>query len=241
MMAPSQQDSPPIAIIGIILNSFLPHRNLRLAARSLGEDPPPVFTNDSIVADMDQFGYVRIDALCVDGSARGARTWVVFLVLAGSKKPSNYKPEFSKLLEGINAERPTKEGRLNELIIIAEDPFFGKKNLTEVICNTRKKNQVDGPDLEGRAPFYSAYPYRNFTVVIPEHECVYPHRIMAPDEVKHFLKREHLKLQDLPAIYNNDPPVIWAGGRSGQVVEITRDSQTAGKAIYYRRIIPAGL
>jgi len=190
---------------------------------------------------MDQFGYVRIDALCDDGSARGARTWVVFLVLSGSKKPSNFKPDFCRLLDGINAERPTKEGRLNELIIIAEKSFFAKKNLTEVIRETRKKNQVDGPDLEGRAPFYSAYPYCNFTVVIPDHECVYPHRVMAPCEVNNLLQKEHLKLQDLPAICNNDPPVIWAGGRSGQVVEIKRDSQTAGMAIYYRRIIPAGL
>jgi DNA-directed RNA polymerase subunit H len=59
---------------------------------------------------------------------------------------------------------------------------------------------------------------------------------MGADETAALLAREYLSHADLPLILADDPPVVWCGGREGQVVEITRDSETAGEAIYYRRI-----
>jgi DNA-directed RNA polymerase subunit H (RpoH/RPB5) len=60
-------------------------------------------------------------------------------------------------------------------------------------------------------------------------------------EVEEFLRREHTTRGDLPVIYTNDAQIVWNGGREGQVVEITRDSQTAGTALYYRRIERAAI
>ena len=232
----SHQDSPPSVIVDTILNAFFRSRGLTLAGRGLSVDTePPTYNKDGIVADMEQFGYVRIDALRARG-ARGARDWVVILVLAGNKKCSNNSPDFRKLLDGLDAERPTKEGRLDEVIVVAEQTFFEKKNLTEVIRDAQHKKQAGGPDLGGKAPFYNVYPYRNFTFAIPEHESVFPHRIMAADEVELLLSRERISISDLPVIFSTDPAIVWNGGRSGQVVEIKRDSPTAGTSFYYRRI-----
>jgi DNA-directed RNA polymerase subunit H (RpoH/RPB5) len=50
------------------------------------------------------------------------------------------------------------------------------------------------------------------------------------------LARERLERSDLPVILTTDPPIVWNRGREGQVVEITRDSQTSGTALYYRRV-----
>jgi DNA-directed RNA polymerase subunit H (RpoH/RPB5) len=59
---------------------------------------------------------------------------------------------------------------------------------------------------------------------------------MSPEEVETLFRRGHIVRSDLATILSNDAPIIWNGGREGQVVEITRDSQTAGTALYYRRI-----
>ena len=76
---------------------------------------------------------------------------------------------------------------------------------------------------------------------MPDHESVPPHRVMSAEEVAALLRDQRKLLRDLATIYANDPPVIWCGGREGQVVEITRMSETAGQAIYYRRIVRAPL
>ena len=221
-------------IVHNLIDKFLPHRGLTLAPRGLAEGAAPrEFSGDEVISDMEQFAYVRLDAL--RAAPRGGRDWVVIIILSATGKYSLHSPDLRKLLDGIDTERATKEGRLDEVIVVAEEPFFGKKNLTDVIHDAQAK-QADGADLDGTAAFYSACPYYNFAYVLPENTSVPPHRIMAPAEVDALLRAERITLKDLPVIYTNDPPIVWNGGRAGQVVEITRDSQTGGHSLYYRRI-----
>lgn len=230
----AQQVFPPNVIVRVIRDDFFRYRRLALAPRGLARDAEaPVFDDDRVISDMEQFYYVRLDA--VRETPRGARDWVVILVLGADGKYSHHSPDLRKLLDGIEAERPTKEGRLDEVIVVAEEAFFGKKNLTDVVREAQQK-QAGGPDPAGSAPFYSAYPYYNFALVVPEHKSVSPHRIMERAEVEALLRREHIARSDLPMVLTNDAPIVWNGGREGQVVEITRDSQTAGTSLYYRRI-----
>ena len=225
---------PPIVIVRNLITSFFPYRGLTLAPRSLSRDVEVrEFTDDEVISDMEQFYYVRLDAL--RKTPRGGRDWVVVLIIGADGKYAHHSPDLRKLLEGVESERPTKEGRLDEVIVVAEEAFFGKKNLTDVIRDAQQK-QAGGADFEGTAPFYSAYPYHNFALVVPAHKSVAPHRIMSAAEVETVLRLERLALRDLAVVYTNDPPIVWNGGREGQVVEITRDSQTAGTALYYRRI-----
>jgi len=230
----AQQVFPPNVIIRNICGPFFAHRGLVLAARGLARDAEvPSYAVDDVISDLEQFYYVRLDA--VRETPRGGRDWVVILVLGADGNYSLHSPYLRKLLEGVEAERPTKEGRLDEVIVIAEEAFFSKKNLTDIIREFQQK-QAGGPDTGGAAPFYNAYPYYNFSLVVPEHTSVSPHRIMGEAEVSDFLRREHIVRNDLPRILTNDAPIVWNGGREGQVVEITRDSQTAGTSLYYRRI-----
>jgi DNA-directed RNA polymerase subunit H (RpoH/RPB5) len=104
-----------------------------------------------------------------------------------------------------------------------------------------KIGTTNAPDYDGIMPFYNAYPYYNFSLVVPKHNSVAKHRIMSVSEVNELLQRENIARTDIPIILTNDAPIVWNGGREGQVVEITRDSQTAGSAIYYRRIEKAQL
>ena len=230
----AQQVFPPNVIIHNIRDHFFPYRGLIPTTRGLARDAEvPAHAVDDVISDMEQFYYVRLDA--VRETPRGGRDWVVILVLGADGKYSLHSPDLRKLLEGIEAERPTKDGRLDEVIVIAEEAFFSKKNLTDIIREAQQR-QAGGPDTGGTAPFYSAYPYYNFSLVVPEHTSVAPHRIMGETEVSDFLRREHIVRSDLPRILTNDAPIVWNGGREGQVVEITRDSQTAGTSLYYRRI-----
>jgi DNA-directed RNA polymerase subunit H len=225
---------PPLVVVRTLLDSFFQYRSLKLAPRSLArEGSVRVYSDDEVISDMAQFYYVRLDAL--RETPRGRRDWVVILVLATNGKYFLHGPDLRKLLEGVEAERPAKEGRLDELIVVAEETFFKKKNLTDVVRELQNK-QAEGADFDGTAPFYSAHPYHIFSLVVPDHKSVPHHRIMSQAEVDDFLRRRRLSIADLTVIYTSDPPIVWLGGRKGQVVEIARDSQTAGTALFQRRI-----
>jgi len=80
------------------------------------------------------------------------------------------------------------------------------------------------------------YPFSVFVVPVPFHEAVPKHTIISQEEFQKQLKGEYIKITDIPHISVRDPPVIWLGGKIGQIVMIERNSQTAAKAIVYRLI-----
>jgi DNA-directed RNA polymerase subunit H (RpoH/RPB5) len=150
----------------------------------------------------------------------------VFLVLNINGKYS-HSPELRKLLDSVSSEYKTS---LYELIIIADELFFTKKSLLDIIKDYQK-----GKNNEFQI-IYNAYPYHNFVMNIPLSESIPVHRIMTQKEIEKNIISEHIKISDLHIIYSNDPPIIWLGGKEGQVVEIQRKSVTSGIAINYRRI-----
>jgi DNA-directed RNA polymerase subunit H (RpoH/RPB5) len=236
----------PIVVTRTILNAFFRYRGLVAAPRGLDANAKVcACSDDDVISDMAQFFHIRLDA--VRTTPRGKRDWVVFFILASDGKYAHHGPELRKLLAGVSSEVPAKNGRLDEVIIVVDEEFFSKKNLTDEVLDCQRAKQLPrseahpdrigvGADPEGVAPFYNAYAYFNFVHVLPEHTSVAPHRLMAPTEVKAFLERERLSFKDIPVIDSFDPPIVWNGGREGQVVEIIRDSQTASRSIYYRRI-----
>jgi DNA-directed RNA polymerase I, II, and III subunit RPABC1 len=71
---------------------------------------------------------------------------------------------------------------------------------------------------------------------ISTHRKVPRHRIIEPEEVQHLQKKMNitdLKMQ-LPWIDSQDAMAKWLGARTGDVVEISRLSQSAGSYKYYR-------
>lgn len=72
---------------------------------------------------------------------------------------------------------------------------------------------------------------------VSDHEAVPEHRKMDEEEVEELLERFDAEKEDLPKIKDNDAALKNMEIEIGDVVEITRDSPTAGEAKYYRRVV----
>lgn len=72
---------------------------------------------------------------------------------------------------------------------------------------------------------------------ILEHELVPRHEIMGKNEVEQLLKKYGISKNELPKIKENDPVVEAIHAKKGAVLKITRKSQTAEKAVYYRTVV----
>lgn len=223
---------PPGLVARTIAGPFFRRRGLRPVPRGAAEATP--LSDAAVAADLGQYRYLRLDAQRL-GPPRGGRDWVVVLILAPGGGFATHSPELRRLIAGIELEPFARQGRLDELILVAEEEFFEKKNMTDVLRAARRR-QAGGADPEGAAPFYSAHPFHVFSFDVLESQSVPPHRLLPEAEAAALLARERLAAKSLPVIFASDPPVIWLGGREGQVVEIRRPSPTAVLALYYRRV-----
>ncbi len=71
------------------------------------------------------------------------------------------------------------------------------------------------------------------------HELVPKHEILSEKDAKKILEKYGITKKELPKIKTNDPVIKAIDAEEGDVIEITRDSPTAGKTKYYRVVIPA--
>lgn len=72
---------------------------------------------------------------------------------------------------------------------------------------------------------------------ITDHVAVPEHRVMDEDEIEELLQKFDADKSDLPKIERTDAALKQMEVEEGDVVEITRDSPTAGESSYYRRVI----
>ena len=72
---------------------------------------------------------------------------------------------------------------------------------------------------------------------ITKHKLVPKHEILSKIEKDEFLKKNKFKLQNLPRILTSDPVIKFIYGVKGDVIKITRQSETTGKSLYYRVVV----
>jgi len=72
---------------------------------------------------------------------------------------------------------------------------------------------------------------------IRDHKAVPEHRKMTEDEVEELLEKFDADKSDLPRIERTDAALKQMDIEVGDVLEINRESPTAGKTTYYRRVI----
>uniref|UniRef100_A0A7C5U705 DNA-directed RNA polymerase subunit Rpo5 n=1 Tax=Caldiarchaeum subterraneum TaxID=311458 RepID=A0A7C5U705_CALS0 len=65
-------------------------------------------------------------------------------------------------------------------------------------------------------------------VLVPKHE------VLSPREADELLARLGVSRDKLPYILPSDPMVKRLKAKVGDIIKITRRSQTAGEAVYYR-------
>ena len=218
----------PLAVVDTLVGAFFPRRGLRPTGRRGAATPPPP-TPDDVLSEMTNSGYFRLDAR--RELPRGARDLVTVLVLSGDSRLSHNVPDLRALLERT-LDRASAE-RLDELLVVADDQFFERRQLFELVRAQGAGNEPPpGGDPAGLAAFFSVRPYCNFVTVVPDNAVVPRHRVLPPAEFAAL----RLARETLPVVFDSDPPVVWEGGRAGQVVEITRDSQPNVVELAYRRI-----
>ncbi len=77
-------------------------------------------------------------------------------------------------------------------------------------------------------------------VDILEHEIVPTHKILSKEETDELLKKFSIKLLNLPRIFSDDPVVEMIGARYGDVLKITRKSETTVKEVESYRFVMKG-
>ena len=74
-------------------------------------------------------------------------------------------------------------------------------------------------------------------VDITKHELVPKHEILKGAEKTAVFKKYDITENKLPKISSSDPVMEMIGAVPGQVIKITRKSQTAGEADYFRLVV----
>lgn len=74
-------------------------------------------------------------------------------------------------------------------------------------------------------------------IEIFNHRLSPKYRVLSDDEVGNLLNKYNVTKRDLPKLKVNDPAAVKLGAQEGSVVEILRESPTAGKAKYYRFVV----
>lgn len=90
------------------------------------------------------------------------------------------------------------------------------------VCHTQRKIKLE------------VWRESDLLVDITEHELVPTHEVLDDQAKRELLDRYRLKPGQLPRIQIKDPVARYYGMEKGQVVKITRDSETAGRYITYR-------
>ncbi len=72
---------------------------------------------------------------------------------------------------------------------------------------------------------------------ILEHKLVPNHRILTEKEAEELLNKLKIDKMQLPSLLVNDPVAKIIGAREGDIVEIVRNSKTAGMSIAYRVVV----
>jgi DNA-directed RNA polymerase subunit H len=74
-------------------------------------------------------------------------------------------------------------------------------------------------------------------ILVPDHVYVPKHEIMTKKEAQKVLDEFNCKPTELPLIFVTDPAILGLGVKPGDMIRITRESQTAGQSTYYRYVV----
>lgn len=69
---------------------------------------------------------------------------------------------------------------------------------------------------------------------ILKHELVPEHVILSEPKIKKVLKELNIRKDQLPKINSDDPVIKAIGANVGDIIKITRKSDTSGKFVTYR-------
>ena len=72
---------------------------------------------------------------------------------------------------------------------------------------------------------------------VDKHILIPKHTKLSDSQKEKLLEKYNISVRELPRMLKTDPAIISLGAKPGDVVKITRKSQTAGEAIFYRVVV----
>ncbi|KAI0029314.1 DNA-directed RNA polymerase RPB5 subunit [Vararia minispora EC-137] len=141
------------------------------------------------------------------------------------------------------------EPLLQIFVYFTEEKSVGVKTMRKLVQNMDEKGIKQGiiifpgtmtssarKVITGLAAKYKLEEFSeaDLLVNITHHKLVPRHEVLTPQEKSLLLERYRLKETQLPRIQLADPIARYYGLRRGQVVKITRPSETAGRYASYR-------
>lgn len=139
------------------------------------------------------------------------------LIVFSQKDKGLVERDVNKILEFADGNEYT-----NGVILVALVP--PSENVLRVIKNMTRDRMIQ------------FFHIRQLRFDITTHRIAMPHRILKDDERTEVMKKFNIVNPEnqLPWIDSQDPMVKWIGGRPGDIIEVTRHSDSAGSELYYR-------
>jgi len=72
---------------------------------------------------------------------------------------------------------------------------------------------------------------------VGEHVLVPKHEVLSQEKTKEILEKFKVTYRHLPLVKVSDPAAKAIGAKAGDVLKITRESQTAGKVMVYKFVV----
>lgn len=165
-----------------------------------------------------------------------------YIVIRGvQSRPYNNKPkQIAIVLIAPNSEYASVLAKFRRMYnMVYTNDLDIMLIVTESGVSTFIKKTLNSEFTKSRTDFIIRdYTYSLFTIVIPEHVQVPPHKFASQDEITMLTKVGGLRR--LQKILDGDPPAIWMGAESGDVIRIERPSESSGVALVYRLCIRGG-
>lgn len=185
-----------------------------------------------------------------------------YAVLNTSEDLNLSKPEFRAQMQTSNFNRESltmlrqrRDNPADQIFVFFPDEVRGKSVGVEVISDSTKRMETNGvsnaliilqtgltPSAKAAVEKMSAsgrclleaFMENELLVNITHHQLVPRHELLTEDSKIALLKRYKLKESQLPRIQRTDPIARYYGLIPGNIVKITRPSETAGRYVTYR-------
>lgn len=195
---------------------------LMMAHRGVVIPKETILGTESVIKALNDEETVSITGTRPAGDIRGAAAVTCILLSPSSKYLRT--GDFRKLVERqISVMSAGGEKLPLEVILVSKDGL-----------STHVKREIDAFKLRRPDVLIEDHTYRIFLINVTKHVSVPEHSIASEEEVARFCHSYCTSKDRFQKILTSDAQAVWLGVRSGMVVKILRQSETAGTALVYR-------